>query len=180
MTNAHENAQKICAKFEDGTLTFDDTFTQLEENFGIEPNPFEREKIRRTVEAAPAKHGTVLFIEILQYRKRLNEVEIEVHRSNIEQAKLAVQTVRTSRTLLEGALAFYEYTLIESPELGEALTPVFDRFFDQVKTELMEQKTKHEEEAKKNANRIQADSFEGVSEAMPDTVEELLGEVENK
>lgn len=175
-----QHAAGLCRDYGEGTLTFEGTFSLLETIFDLEPNPFEQEKVRRLVEANPEDGPYTLLKGFLSYHEKVLETRNEVHRSNIEQHKLTLDMGAENISLSKGTMAFVEYAIEKSPELATPLISILQEYSTELHEKFFEEVAKHEEEAKKNANRIQADSFEGVSEAMPDTIEELLGEVENK
>lgn len=173
-------AAGLCKDYEKGTLPFDDTFSRLETILGLEPNSFEREKIRRSVEEQSVGVAELFLIEFLGYFNRTLASRNDIHRSHIEQGTSTVTKGKETSSLLGGALAFYEYVAEKSPEIAEALTPLLSQYTNEVMGQFREQATENREVAERNANRIKADSFEGASEFTPNTVEELLGDIDKK
>lgn len=171
--------EKIGDKYGRAELNFVEAFSAMERILGMEPNVFEREKVRRTVESQSGSAKDNLLLEFSRYRQRYVAVVVKTGKVEKEREEHVEDLTAQAVVRLEGVLDFLEFLNKDFPKLAEEVDPALKAYLEHKKAGAKTELDNIFDESDHKTNQIQADSFDGVSEFTPDTVEELLGEVEN-
>lgn len=183
--SAHEHAdkaRKVFRGFTTGALTFDEACDQVTKIFGWLTESHVREYLRQSFDPSDNSESieAKLLLASLRYsvKNRVKEGKLLTTSRDLQIAKVEVTKAEVST--LKGALDLYEFLNEHSPELSEPLKVVFKTYQEHRKNAHAAKLEKLDKEAEMYANHIQADSYEGISEFTPDTVEELLGDADKK
>lgn len=190
MTNANENSAPLPPKtpelgstsgsinayysLRDGTMSFEDAMEATNKDLRLKTDPLKLNLVREELEAAET-YGD--FLSIIRAQE---DIKHEHDMAVLKMTGAALEDARNVKMQLDGfneMVNDFQEMAGRHPDVDheaiEYTMTMFREFLDSVGTAMLSHVFENLEEEK---NKAVADQYEGTSEAMPDTIEELLGD----
>lgn len=190
MTNANENTAPLSPEtpkidsiaayynLRNETMSFEDAMKIMVKELRLKTNPLKLNMVREQLGAAET-YGDFLSV--------IREQEDDVFEHDMSVLKMTTSALKDASSVKMQLNAFnamvndFQEITKDRPDVNheaiEYAMDMFRGFLDSVETNMVEHIMECAEDEK---NQSIADQYEGTSKTIPDTVEELLGESENK